>query len=189
MSESNRINPLGENSKMAIIDPRLLPLIETLIAADADWLAFEILDGIQLGRVVEETREDLQSTRLAVRTAKHQRRRSEERPVPPPAATPLVGDEQIDWAANYVADRLSDAVSMLGATLDQLNQIASSTEEPQATISDRTSRREVDLVLREEGEGPVLHRTQVDEANAAIPKLREALSNWANSTRIGGHSA
>jgi|ERR1700722_985566 len=174
---------------MAIVDPRLLPLIETLIAADTDWLAFEILDGIQSGRVAEETREDLQSTRLAVRTAKHQKRRSEERSVPPPAATPLVGDEQIDWAVNYVADRLSDAVSMLGATLDQLNQIASSTEEPQATISDRTSRKDVDLVLREEGEGPVLHRTQVDEASAAIPKLREALSNWANSTRIGGHSA
>jgi hypothetical protein len=139
---------------MAMIDPRLLPLIETLIAVDADWLAFEILDGIQLGRVVEETREDLQSTRLAVRTAKHQKRRSEERAEPPPAATPLVGDEQIDWAANYVAARLSDAVSMLGATLDQLNQIVSSAEESPAATSDQTSKREVDLVLREEREGP-----------------------------------
>ncbi|HEY1580507.1 MAG TPA: hypothetical protein VGF82_25880 [Terracidiphilus sp.] len=172
-----------------MIDPRLLPLIETLIAADADWLAFEILDGISFGRVVEETREDLQSTRLAVRTAKHQRRRSEERAVPPPAATPLVGDEQIDWAAKHIADRLSDAVSMLGVTLDRLNQIVSSTEESQATTSDRTSTREVDLVMREEGEGPVLRSAQVDDANAAIPKLREALSNWANSTKIGGHSA
>ena len=31
------------------MDTRLLPLIETLVVADADWLAFEILDG--LGRV------------------------------------------------------------------------------------------------------------------------------------------
>jgi hypothetical protein len=174
---------------MATIDPRLLPLIETLIATDADWLAFEILDGIRLGRVPEETREDLESTRITVRTTKHQARRSEERAVPTPVGMTIAGDEQIDWAATYVVDRLSDAVSMLRATFDQLNQIVTLAAHPDAIVSDRISARKVDLSLQVEAEGPSLRSSQVDDARTAIPKLREAISAWVDSTRSGGHSA
>src|SRR5579871_4705022 len=117
---------------MATIDPRLVPLIETLIVADADWLALEILDGLRLGIVAEEIPEHLLATQLAVREAKRQERRSEGRAVPPPVAKPILGDDQVDWAAKYVVDRLSDAVSMLRASLDQLNQIARSTGERHA---------------------------------------------------------
>ena len=39
---------------MAILEARLLPLIETLAEAGADWLAFEVVDGIRAGRVAEE---------------------------------------------------------------------------------------------------------------------------------------
>ena len=56
---------------MATIDPRLLPLIETLVAVDADWLALEILDGLRLGIVAEEIPEHLLATQLAVREATH----------------------------------------------------------------------------------------------------------------------
>lgn len=173
---------------MAIIDTRLLPLIETLVVADADWLAFEILDGLRQGRVAEETREDLQSTRLAVRSAKRQTRRSEERASPPPTAKPIVGDEQIDWAATYVVDRLSDAVSMLQATLDQLDRIVSAASALDGTPFTSISRKEIGVVLQAEDEGPSVRGTEVADATAAIPKLREALSTWVASTRNGGHS-
>lgn len=76
---------------MATIDPRLLPLIETLVAVDADWLALEILDGLRLGIVAEEIPEHLLATQLAVREARRQERLSEERAVPPPVAKPIVG--------------------------------------------------------------------------------------------------
>ena len=42
---------------MAILDPRLLPLLETLAASGADWLAFEIVDGVRRGREPEEPEE------------------------------------------------------------------------------------------------------------------------------------
>ena len=41
--------------RMAVIDRRLLTLIETLMAVGADWLAFEIFEGVQADGVSEET--------------------------------------------------------------------------------------------------------------------------------------
>lgn len=173
---------------MATIDPRLLPLIETLIGVDADWLALEILDGLRLGIVAEEIPERLLSTQRAVREAKSQVRHLEGRAVPPPAGKPIVGDEQIDWAAKYVSDRLSDAVSMLLASFDQMNQIVRSNWEVHAQPSDRILEKEFSLALQTEGEGPTLNASDVGDAMSAIPRLREALSNWANATKDGGHS-
>jgi hypothetical protein len=172
---------------MATIDPRLIPLIETLIAVDADWLALEILDGLRLGIVPEEIPEDLLSTQLAVREAKRQMRRSEERAVPPPIGKTIVGDEQVDWAAEYVSDRLSDAVSMLQASFDQLNQIVRTNREFHAPPSERTLEQGFDLTLQTEAEGPTLRSSEVEDAIAAIQRLREALLSWADSMKEGGH--
>jgi hypothetical protein len=172
---------------MATIDPKLLPLIETLIGVDADWLALEILDGLRLGIVAEEIHEDLLSTQLAVREAKRQMRRSEERAVPPPVGKPIVGDEQIDWAARYVSDRLSDAVSMLQASFDQLNQIVRTNWEVHAPRSERTLEKGFDLTLQLEAEGPILRSSEMNEAISAISRLREALFSWADSMKNGGH--
>jgi hypothetical protein len=174
---------------MAAIDSRLLPLIETLIAADADWLALEILDGLRLGRVREETREDLKSTQLAVRAAKHQERRSEERAVPPPVGTSIVGDQQIDWAVEYVVDRLFSAVSMLRASFTQLNEIVSRNPEFHAPAYDGAIEKQLDVAVQVEAEGPSLSSSDVDRAIATIPKLREALTTWADGIRNGGHRA
>lgn len=173
---------------MATIDPRLLPLIETLIAVDADWLALEILDGLRLGIVAEETPEHLLATQLAVREAKRQERRSEERAVPSPVGKPIVGNEQIDWAARYVADRLSDAVSTLRASFDQLNQIVRSNWEVHASPSDRALEKGFELALQTEDRGPILRSAEIGDAISAIPRLREALFSWANSMKDGGHS-
>ena len=109
--------------------------------------------------------------------------------MPTPVGMTIAGDEQIDWAATYVVDRLSDAVSMLRATFDQLNQIVTLAAHPDAIVSDRISARKVDLSLQVEAEGPSLRSSQVDDARTAIPKLREAISAWVDSTRSGGHSA
>jgi hypothetical protein len=39
---------------MARLDARLLPLLETLSASGADWLAIELVEGIGFGRIAEE---------------------------------------------------------------------------------------------------------------------------------------
>ncbi len=88
---------------MAVLDPRLLPLLETLAGAGADWLAFEIVDGIRRGRELVEPEELLGAAREKVRSRQLSDRLSADVPV---LAEPIFGDEQIVWAANYVAARL-----------------------------------------------------------------------------------
>ncbi len=39
---------------MAILEPYSLPLIETLAEGGADWLAFEVVNGVRAGKVAEE---------------------------------------------------------------------------------------------------------------------------------------
>jgi hypothetical protein len=170
---------------MATLDSRLLPLIETLAAADADWLAFEILDGLRRGRVAEETPDDLQSTQIAVRSAERATRRSEERASPPPAAVPIVGDEQIEWAAAYVSDRLSDAVSMLQATLKQLDEIVFTAQGLDGARAAASAKDGVTLVLQTDDGVRNVRRDEADHARAALPKLQDALRAWATSTRNG----
>jgi hypothetical protein len=178
---------------MAILDARLLPLIEALTTANADWLAFEIVDELRLGQVPEETREDLQRTRNAVRSVKRSTRRSEERawlPLPelPSAPVPILGDEQIDWAANYVAKRMSDAVLMLETTLDQLEQVVSGTPTVDRDPSGTAAKPEITLVLQTHDQGLSVSRDDAAHAAAALPKLHEALLAWVASTRRGGVS-
>jgi len=171
---------------MARLDSRLLPLIETLAAADADWLAFEILDGLQQGRVAEETHDDLHSTQIAVRKAERATRRSEEPALPPPAAEPIVADEQIEWAADYIAKRMSDAVLMVGATLDQLDEVTSGAQPLDRGPLASGAKEGVTLILQTQDERLSVRKGEAANARAALPKLREALLAWVASTRNTG---
>jgi hypothetical protein len=168
---------------MAILDSRLIPLTETLAAADADWLAFELLDGLRQGRVLEETHDELRKTQIAVRSARRPTRSSEEPSSPPPAAEPIVGDDQIEWAAAYVSSRLSDAVSMLQTTLDQLDEIVSGAPTLDQPFEAAPSQEGVTLVLQVGDEVPRVRRVDAADARAALPKLQEALRAWVASTR------
>ena len=164
---------------MATLDTRLLPLIEALAVADADWLAFEILDGLRLGKVAEETRAELKSTRSAVRSAERPTRRSEERAVLPAPAVPIIGDEQI-------GKRMSEAVLMLQATLDQLEGIISGTPTLDGAHSPSSAGEGVTLVLQTDGEELSVRRRDVADARATLPRLQEALLAWVASTRNAG---
>lgn len=174
---------------MAILDARLLPLIEALAVVDADWLAFEILDGLRLGQVAEESRDNLQSTRNAVRSVKRPARRSEEWALlPSSAAVPILGEEQIDWAANYVAKRISDAVLMLQAGLDQLEEIVSGTQPLDRSPSASAEKVGITLVLQTDDQGLSVSRDDAANATAALLRLHEALRAWVASTRNGNVS-
>jgi hypothetical protein len=171
---------------MAILDPRLLPLIETLTVADVDWLAFEILEALQLGHVAEEARDTLQSTRNAVRSAARPERQSKRRALLPPAATPIIGDNQIDWAADYAIRRISDAISMLQEALDQLDGIVAGTPTLDSSPAASDTKEGVTLVLQTHEDVTSVRKGGVADARAAIPKLQEALLAWVTSTRNGG---
>lgn len=81
---------------MTVLDTRLLPLLETLVGAAADWLAFEIVDGVRRGREPLEPEELLRAAREKVRSRRLSDRLSAEIPV---LSEPILGDDQIVWAA------------------------------------------------------------------------------------------
>ena len=132
---------------MATIDKRLIPLIEALTAEDAGWLAFEFLDGLRQGRVLEETNEELRMTRQAVRSHNWQTRHSEKPVFPPPPAEPIIGDEQIDWAVDYVSNRFAQVLSMLDATFEQLDTILFNDAHAEGQPSSAGMREGVTIVL------------------------------------------
>lgn len=173
---------------MAAIDRRLLPLIEALAAVDADWLAFEILEGVQRGRVAEETHDDLLLTQQKVRAARRKKSTERQRPhrVSPAAAQPITGDDQIDWVVSYVNERIQDVVSMGDATLEELNAILFTSVPPQVRLTLPPPTDGVTLVLQTDDEQErIVRRDDVARARAGLPRLRSELLTWAESIRTG----
>jgi membrane protein involved in colicin uptake len=109
---------------MAVIDLRVLDLIGTLTAARLDWLAFELIEGIQAGRRVEASEEMLTSTRRAIADKNQPKARAEPHAVAD-KLEPIAGDDQIEWAASYVAERLDAALAQLDASVQALDMILS----------------------------------------------------------------
>jgi hypothetical protein len=169
---------------MATLDTRLLPLIEALVVADADWIAFEVIEGVRLGRFPEETSDALERTRHAVRTAERPKRHFEDRDFLTPGPMPIVGDEQIEWAANYVETRMSDVVLMLQSALSGMDTIVSAT--PHDRSAGHVNADEgVTLVLQTDDTAFTVNRGNVANALLMVSRLREALKRWAASTRNG----
>ena len=167
---------------MAILDTRLLPLIETLVASGADWLAFEVIEGVRIGRSVEETSERLKMARHAVRTADRQTRHLEETPqVSNPV--PIIRDAQIEWAADYVGTRLADVGLMLQSALAGLNAVV------YGAFEGRTAEPGDDAGVTLQLEIPEgtlkMKKADLESAISSISSLREALVHWSGSARHG----
>lgn len=173
---------------MPIIDERLLPLIETLAATDADWIALEMIEQLRVGRVAEETEEDLRTVQGLVRSKGHAERRLEQATSPPAPAEPITGIEQIDWAVGYIDKRVSDVLEMLDATFNQLDKIlfTSAPAEARKQMPDLQTNA-ITLVLQDDRERHAnVHRDQVAIGKTMLPELRDALLKWADSVRTLG---
>ncbi len=170
---------------MAIIDSRLLSLIETLVDVGADWLAFEILEGVQTGEVAEEPREKLRITQLNVRS---RTRPVKERPWddagPAPSVRLRVGDAQLLWAAAYVNQRLRDAVFMLDASFDQIERILSigPTHEGGPTVP--ATRGGMTFVLQTDERELSVNKNGLGAAGAELGHLQQALNAWLESAGV-----
>src|ERR1039457_797653 len=107
---------------MATIDSRITPLVETLIASGADSIALEILSEIQRGRVNEDTEEELKEAREAIGHFREGKQPQEFVPRESEVRH-LSGEEQIEFAAEYVIERLTRDLEMAEASLENLNKI------------------------------------------------------------------
>jgi len=163
---------------VAVLDPRLLPLLETLAASGADWLAFEIVDGVRRGREPEEPEELLQAARQNVRSQQPER-------IPSPEilelAAPILSDDQILWAADYVLARLDGALADLDAGYAMIETIAndSAGRSKKAGLSsaETDSTMPVTVIVLGEEDSPIEHRS-IAAARNSLPALRDALVAW-----------
>ncbi|MEC3909468.1 hypothetical protein U5A82_02960 [Sphingobium sp. CR2-8] len=171
---------------MTVLDSRLLELIEILVAARLDWLAFELVFVVEAGRHAEESEEALEIARHAIRRGGPVEPRSEpvsliEQPAPIPT------DAQLAWAANYVERRLGDALGQLGASIEALDSLVDGTIEQQdakIAIGGPGVGRAVSasaLLLDGESEREC-GREDVENAIKSLPKLRAALRQWAGQS-------
>lgn len=167
---------------MATIDPRITPLVETLIASGADLIAVELLIAIQRGLVEEDSEDELRQAREAVghfREGNHQR---EFRPTREAKVRHLTGEEQIEFAAEYVVERLARELELTDASLESLNKIANGIEnEPLRGKSDPSP-----VTLRWRDSERTLDRKQLEIGRSQLTALREALSTWSISAHEEG---
>lgn len=167
---------------MANLDPRLFQLFETLVQSKADWLVFELIEGIEAGIVVEEAANDLASARIQARQARQERPR--ERIAVSPESRPIEGANQVVWAAHYVANRLKDVLATMDVAAERLNMLV----DPNADIGIKARQTSVTLGLRvDDGLISVGPEARV-AARLAVINLVVALESWVHEVTDGGQA-
>ena len=164
---------------MAILDPRLLPFIEVLAELGMDWLAFELVDGVRRGKEPVEDEAALRRARDRTRRASDAGEDKEQFGSPGGAATPLLGDDQLEWAARYVDERLRAALDQIAHSLDALDEIVAGLDARPSDAPMATTR----LVLRGDESAYTVGRAEVDGARVRLSALRVALDAWVLSER------
>lgn len=165
-----------------LLEPRLYPLLETLTRAGLDWLAQEIVSGALAGTVKEEAPETLQAARRIV-FRRYQESASlvqvkffEER------AEAFSGEEQIDWAAQHVAQRLEEVLEMFRNSIDRLDELTQR-QRPEELLSHRGAK--IVLVLTDGDAVETIDRAQVTAAIKGVGELKDALNAWVAEARRG----
>lgn len=166
---------------MAVLDPRLFDLLETLTRSRLDWLAMEVIDGIRAGRAVKDPPEALAAARKAIGSKAQPRVRGE--PIPPtPAPQPIEADAQIEWAANYVGERLQSTLTQLDASLATLDEIVEGTQGDAESQAAKAPAESI-AVLMDEDMPRKSRRDDVAVARASVQPLIDGLSRWSESVR------
>jgi hypothetical protein len=165
---------------MATIDPRLIELVDTLVAAGADWLAFEILDGIRSGRPGEESGTRDREMHRSLRSWKDDKSSEPEARKGEAVVKPIEGDDQIEFAASYVVDRISEAIEMTSMSLDNLNRISTKSSENPSEVDPGP---QADMTLGLEDSEFRFTQEQARQLRRLLPELRSSLSEWSIRVR------
>jgi hypothetical protein len=171
---------------MAEIDSRIIELVETLAAAGADWLAFEIIDGIRFGRPLEGPEHRQRNMPRDVDAWEGESLSAREREFRETAMEPIRGDEQIKFAAAYVVERLNEVIEMTRLSLDNLDKLSA---EPLVDLIETQQQPRVPLTLGIEDSDFHLTQVQAKRMLLLMPSLHTSLSDWAtDALRRGSHS-
>jgi hypothetical protein len=165
---------------MAVINPRLIELIDTLVASGADWLAFEILDGIRSGMPVDESDNRDPENHHELRSWKDDRSSKPRTRIRETAMKPIYGDDQIEFAAGYVVNRITEAIEMTTMSLENLNRISAESPDRAAEINPKS---EVAITLGLEDSEFRFTGDQAEKLRRLLPELRTSLSEWSARVR------
>lgn len=165
---------------MATLDPRVLQLIETLVASRADWLVFELVNGIEAGIVVEESVDDLAAARILARQEREATRPTERAAVSS-ESRPMEGNEQVVWAAHHVGERLKEALAMMDVSAERLSMLVDRQGDDRA----RRQRSSVKMgLIDEDGMSSIAEEGRV-AARKAIFDLLDGLDRWVADVTVG----
>lgn len=171
-----------------MLDPRLFDLLETLAAADLDWLAEEVIQGVLAGDLPLESEASVIAARRDVYRKRQDSGGFGNLDVQWTEAVSLEGDRQLDWAVKHVVSRLDDALSLMQASTGRLDALVDGAD------SDGQRMKAVDavgvqLVLTNSEE--VLGETSrnaIEAAMTMMPLLKQALEEWRGISIAGGEA-
>ena len=172
---------------MATLEPRLIPLIEMLFEIGLDWLALELVDGVQ------RSHEPLEEANvLALVRNQISENSGEIFAFGPPDSdlgvrhleSPLHGDAQLQWATRYIDGRLRATLSEMSVSLRALDDIIDSGSEQR----DKADETFASLVLLDAEVSRKVTRAQVEQAQGLLGELSAALDIWLHDTRTSGES-
>jgi hypothetical protein len=165
---------------MATIDLRLIELVETLVAAGADWLAFEIFDEIRSGKPREVSDNRDPEMHRGLRSWKDDESSAPETRKGDAVMKPIEGDDQIEFAASYVVDRITEAIEMTTMSLGNLNRIAAKSSENSSEVEPAP---QTAITLGLEDSEFRFTRDQAEQLRRLLPELRTSLSVWSARVR------
>jgi hypothetical protein len=164
---------------MGDINSHVFELAETLAAVGADWLAFEVIEAIRHGRPTEH----LPGKRIAipheVDAWEGESLSPHERQLVDVGTEPIPADDQIEFAANYVVERLSEAIAMRKASLQNLDRIASTFPDEQIGTDDQHGTH---LTLGLEESDSRFTIADMDRLQSLLPALLSSLKEWTAET-------
>ena len=160
---------------MSDVDVRLIELFDTLHSVGMTWLVAEVIEGITAGKRRKETSGELAEVRKIVQGGK--RIRNAELPTSQEISLDTIrGDDQVEWAVQYISDRLESTVSYLQSSINNLEEIG----EDGKTFK---------LILAIDEEPSVsVDRVRINSALEDVAKLKKHLSAWADDVRRNGIS-
>lgn len=168
-----------------MLDPRLFDLLETLAAADLDWLVDEVIRGILAGKTPLETTEDVKLARSDVARWSQDKRAFARADAAAVVAPALQGAAQLDWAVAHITNRLSDALAMMSISAERLDRLIDGSDAENAREGRSDSRTQLVLETGEDVAGEAV-AVDVAAARQGLADLVQALEQWrGQATEFG----
>lgn len=165
---------------MGDINPHVFELAETLAAVGADWLAFEVMEAIRHGKPTDHLPNNRRAVPHEADAWEGESLSPHERQLIDVGTEPIPALDQIEFAANYIVERLSEAIAMTKASLQNLDRIASTFLDEQSGKDDQ---RATPLTLGLEESDFRFTSADVDRLRSLLPALLSSLKEWTTATR------